>query len=472
MRSKFFILFLISVFLITSGLSCKKGNPQAEKAIAEKKTLKIWGVFDSSTAFREIISNYRASHPYVNIEYTKIRWEDYEDKVLEAWAEREGPDIFAIHNTWIGKYQNKIEPMPERTKIAKVKVTGSVSGIKQDTEAYFEEKEMLSPYTLRQAFPEVVYNDFVIENKIYGLPLSIDTLALFYNRDHYNATGIVGPPVTWQEFTQYVKKLTLQNSEGEISRSAVAIGTAKNINRSNDILSLLMLQNGTQMTSGNRATFDEKSTHDRNYLPGQEALRFYTDFASPSKEVYTWNQDMPEALEAFSAGKTSMMFGYAYQLPIIKTQAPSINFGIAPVPHIKESGTDANGLPINFANYWAFSVFKHTQNSDLAWDFLQFSSTSTYQDQNGEIHYQAEKYIESTNKPPALRQLLPVYSKKDPDLAVFTNQILTSQSWYHGKSPDQMNKIFKQMITDIVEGNKEIDDAIEDAASAVSRTYY
>ena len=160
--------------------------------------------------------------------------------------------------------------------------------------------------------------------KIYGLPLSVDSLALIYNRTMLDNAGITKAPSTWLEVKEAVKKLTLQDDEGNIVQSGIALGGSKNINRTSDILSLLMMQNGTEMVdpTGRKIMFAETSPYsdDKNYRPGMEALRFYSDFAMPSKEVYSWNSAMPEASEAFVTGSLAMMLGYSYQLPIIRTQ--------------------------------------------------------------------------------------------------------------------------------------------------------
>jgi len=469
MKSKLVILFLISTLFLTTGLGCKGGDSTAKKALLEPVVLNFWGFFDSSDQFAKAIASYRLTHPNVTINYKKLRFEDYEQKLLEGWANNEGPDIFVIHNTWVNAYENKILALPKTIKLPVIEVSG---WLKKEKNAVVKEFSTLTPEQIKTLFPDVVYEDAVKKNQILGLPLSLDTLTLFYNRDHFNAAGLIQAPSTWQEFNEAVIKLTRLNTAGELERAGAAMGGSDNINRSNDILSLLMMQNGTTMVDDNQGiTFDKSAGAKKDFYPGEQALKFYTDFALASKEVYTWNDKLPEALEMFSAGKLAMMFGFAYQIPLIKAQAPKINLGIAAVPHLKTDTTDALGLPINLASYWLYTVFKNSKNSDEAWDFLVFLTTKQYQDETGATRYYVEDYLNGTQTPPALRNLIANFKNNNPTLAPIADQILTAVSWYRGKNPNEMNRIFKQMITQVIEGQIKIRSAISSAANAIEKTY-
>ena len=81
-----------------------------------------------------------------------------------------------------------------------------------------------------------------------------------------------------------------------------------------------------------------------------------------------WNNFMPNSLESFMAGKTAFFFGYSYHIPIIKAQAPKLNFEITQVPQI--------GNPVNFANYWTETVSKKSKHVDEAWSFILFITTN------------------------------------------------------------------------------------------------
>ncbi len=453
MSKKIIAFSLLLVFVLTAGFGCKTSS-QATQEASKPITLVFWQAFDDSDAFDDIIAKYKVLHPNINIEYKKFRYEEYENELLNAWAEDRGPDIFAIQNTWIKKYQTKLTPMPAEITMAYMVETGT---IQKEVVPQLKTTKSLTIRDLRNTFADVVYSDVVLEDgKIYGLPLSVDTLALYYNRDLLNNAGITAAPAYWnKEFQQDVKKLTKQDPKAGIVQSGVALGTSKNINRFSDILSVLMMQNGAVMTSGNQVTFHAiPETMSNNYNPGLEALRFYTDFANPNKEVYSWNNEMPNALEAFTSGNLAMFFGYSFNVEQIRAQAPKLNFGIAKLPQI-----EGNSLQINFANYWVDAVSKKSKHPNEAWDFIQFLT----KEENAKI------YLEKTKKPTALKSL--INSQKDSeDLGVFAEQILSAKSWYRGRSIIDAEGAISEMIDAAANAGDRIFDVLNDGASKVQQT--
>jgi multiple sugar transport system substrate-binding protein len=428
MPKKIFFVFLLFVLLLTVGAGCKK---KTIDKVAEPIVLNYWRVFDGPDDFAEIIRKYNEQHPYITINYRKLRYEEYEEELLNAFAEDRGPDIFSIHNTWTRKYESKMSPLPESTTMIFPVVQGS---IKKETIAESRSVRSLNLRDLRQNFVDVVYSDVVINNQIYGLPLSVDTLAMYYNQDLFDRAGIVNVPNYWnREFQQTVKELTKLDLKGEIVQSGVALGGTSNMERFSDILSVLMMQNGSTMLSDTgQVLFHTVPTSfkDTEYNPGLMALRFYTDFANPVKEVYSWNNDLPNSLSAFTSGNLAIMFGYSYHLPIIKSSAPKLNFLVAPLPQIEGSGT-----PTNFANYWVEVVSQKSKYKNEAWNFVQFMTNID----------QAPYYLTKTKKPTALRSLIPT-QKEDLEIEVFVDQVLTAKSWYKGKGPVLMENFFSQMI--------------------------
>ena len=86
--------------MITSGFGCK-GLSCNTTSESQRASLTYWGVWDSPGQLQALISAYEASHPTVQVDYKQLRYEEYERKLLEAWADDRGPDIFAIPASWI-----------------------------------------------------------------------------------------------------------------------------------------------------------------------------------------------------------------------------------------------------------------------------------------------------------------------------------------------------------------------------------
>ena len=430
-------------------------------------TLNYWRVYDGPDVFTPIIAAYNAVHPYITIKYRKLRYDEYEQALLEAFATDRGPDIFSIQNTWLGKYKSKdlITPLPSKITMAYPVVKGTV---KKQVVSELRTIKSFNSRDIENMFVDVVYDDVVYKEQdektraitydIYGLPLYVDTLAMYYNKDLFNNAGITSPSAYWnRKFQQDVKKLTKQDAKGNIIQSGVALGGSDNIERYSDILSVLMMQNGTEMMDENgKVLFHAvpESFKDKSYNPGLEAVRFYTDFANPGKEVFSWNDTMPNSVDLFADGKLAMLFAYSYQLPIIKAKNPKLNFNISSLPQI-----EGNQTSINFANYWLEVVSAKTKNRDVAWDFVQFISKPE----------QAKLYLDKTKKPTALRELV---NKQvdDLDIGVFVNQVLTSKSWYKGNNAIAAESYMGEIIKKVSSGQEKISEILGLEAKKVQET--
>lgn len=463
MKNRIIILLLIFSFLLTSGFGCKLVDKQTQEAM-KPITLTYWRVYDGQDSFDEIIDAYKKLHPFITINYRKLRYSEYESELLNALAEDRGPDIFSIHNTWTKKYLNKISPMPSDITMAYPVTKGT---IKKEVIPELRTSKSIGLNDIKNNFADAVYQDAVIsvlnektkqyEQKVYGLPLSVDTLAMYYNKDLFNNAGIAEPPVFWNnEFQQDVKKMTKQDNKGEIVQSGAALGGSVNIERYSDILSVLMMQNGSvMMDDGGQVLFNRIPTalKDQKYNPGLEALRFYSDFANPAKEVYSWNKNLNNSLSMFAQGKLAVMFGYSYHLPTIKSQAPKLNFSIAKLPQIE------GNTPINFANYWLETVSSKSKYANEAWDFIQFETKAE----------QVKPYLAKTKKPTALRALINEQID-DLDIGVFAEQILTAKSWYKGEDSNAMEKIFADMIDSAILLQDRMENIINLSANKVEQT--
>jgi len=430
--------------------------------------LDYWRVWDESGSFSSIIAAYKEIHPFVTINYKLLRYDEYEQKLLEAFASDRAPEIFSVHNTWTRKYQNRgwIMPMPSKITMA-YPIVKSTFG---KEEIISEVRTKVSPNlnTIKEKFVDVVYDDIVISGvqpktkkttkDVYGMPMGIDTLIMFVNRDLFNNAGITAIPKYWNEdFQQTVRKLTKQDNKGQIIQAGVALGGGENVERSSDILAALMMQNGTEMMNLDNTvvTFAEESNNSKSESknPGLDALRFYSDFANPAKEVYTWNNTMDDSLDLFIRGKVAIMFGYSYMLPQIKNGNPKMNLVVSRLPQIEDN------IPVNYANYWIETVSSKGENTDIAWDFLLFASEAE----------QANKYLKKTNKLTAIRSVVDL-QKQDLEIGPYAEQVLTAKSWYKGNDSNTAEASMRSMVESVIGGKNIAADALEATADKIQQT--
>ncbi|MFA6146516.1 MAG: extracellular solute-binding protein [Patescibacteria group bacterium] len=454
-KINFSILLLISVVLITTGFGCA-GTP---KKLAEKIQpidLVYWRTTDDQGDFENIINGFHAKYPHISITYKLIRPEEYEQTLLEAWAEDKGPDLFSIPNTWLRKYQTKIAPLniPDELSLARKVTTGT---FKKETKVIEEKKKTPTLRELKEKYVDTVPKDVIIDNKLYGLPLSLDILVLYYNKELLNNANIANPPADWQEFADDIRSLTFRDKDGNFIQSGAALGGIDNVANLPDILSLLMLQKGMSMINeSGQASFNQSALDENglSYFPGEDVLRFYTDFATPGKEIYCWNEKMPNSLDAFIQGKTAFLFGYSDFLPTIKEKAPKLNFDIIKAPQPQGSLKE-----VNLASYSIETISKKTAHPSESWAFLLYATEEANN----------KTFLEKTKHPTAIRSLIQ-FQLEDFDLAPFVKGVLTAQTWYRGNNYSLVEEAFKEMVKNVLTGTKEMKQALDYCVQKVNLT--
>lgn len=450
MKNKIITIFILMIFLFSlSGCGCKVNPPQY------KMKLEIWGVNDSPDNYEDIFANYIENNYVVtDIQFRKFPAETYKKELMEALAAGKGPDIFMINSTWTPAFWDKIVPAPT---------------------------EILSEKSFRDNFVDVAADDFINEGKVQAVPLAVDSLALFYNKDLLNAAGITRPPTTWDELEITARKLTKIDANGNVLQSGIAMGTAYNINRSVDIFSLLMMQNGIMMTGENgvELVFNKNTTNDSQMItPNEKALDFYTQFARVGSPNYMWNSSLDYSIDAFAEGNLAMMFNYSYNLATIKSKSPKLNFTVAPVPQY------TNTSKVSLANFFGYVVSLNkkatidesgekvvpiTDEIRIAetWKFLKYLTTKPELATNSgsktvdpsQAFDAAKNYLEKVKKPAARKDLIDT-QKGIYELGVFAQQNLIAKNWKH-TNVESIEVIIAEMIDQINKGKSNVRDALK-----------
>jgi len=397
-----FIIIAVAIVLVWAGVI---PGLRLNKAKIQRADLVMWGVDDDRDTYQKLINAYQANNPGVNISYEQKSKETYEDELIRAFAAGKGPDIFGIHHTWRPKYSDILSPAP---------------------------KDIFPTADFRNTFLDVVQKDFMAGNEIYGVPLYVDTLALYYNTEWFHSAGIVLPPKDWDEFVEIARRLTKRKSNGDILFSGAALGAADNITNSADTLALLFAQNGVGLS-------DEKGLINFNAVsnvpgrgtqPAEKALEFYTSFAKPSSGNYSWSKDSAISSEdAFAQNRVAMALGYSVMSQRLLSKNARVKFEIASLPQVKNAVFHKN-----YPAYWGFGVYKNSKNKDAAWQFLKFLAQPDI----------SRYYLSATKKPAAQKNLV-VEQQSDARLGVFATQGLTAFFWTQLDEP-VIKQVFREMI--------------------------
>ncbi len=427
-RQKNIVIFVVLIVLVIIFIGVK-----FHRTASRPVTLEMWGIIDDPQVISSLTTKYHRLYPNVSIKYSSKKQETYPQELLQAFASDKSPDVFMLFGNWLPLYEDKITPLNiQRDKILNLK-------------------------TFNELYPEAAGQELIQGEYLKGIPLYIDTLSLYYNKDVFNYYNIALPPATWEEVLKLVPQLRKTSPEGQITKAAIAMGTGSNTNWSTDILAALMMQQGSSVIDPQtkQVTFQEsRRESDSSYKmisPGEEALKFYTQFANPRSRYYTWGSEFLNSVPVFTMDGASMLIGYNRAQKIIKENNPGLNYGIAPLPHFANSSTN-----VNVASIMTLVVSKRSPHSQIAWDFLKFLAQKD----------NAQFYFLQTKNPPARRDLIQSYLT-DPQAGVFIGQTLSSKTWYQ---PDfqQVFQIFNDMIDSVLKQGIDPARAIMNAADRIN----
>lgn len=401
-------------------------NPKEQKV-----TVVYWGLWEDKSVMQGIIEDFQKKHPTITVTYSKENIKQYKNRLLTRVATgKDAPDIFRYHNTWLSTIKQSLLPLPN---------------------------DIITKDEFKKLYYPVVQNDIVDNGAIYGIPFSIDTLALYINTEIFKAAG-ANPPTTWEEYVDVSRSLTVKEN-AKIKTAGGALGTFENITHASDIITLLLLQNGANLA--------DLATTQNSALA---ALDFYTFFAKDPDNI--WDGTLDPSILAFAKGNLAMYIGYSWdmiQINALKRQAgnESMVYKIVPVPY------PATGKPKTIASYWVDGVFAKSKHSQEALLFLKYLSQKDV----------AQKlFTQEAKVDPSLRPIGEIYARTDLADSLKNNELAypfvsqaknASSSFFASDTFDedyngQLNRYLGNAINAILD-NASTETALETLVKGVSK---
>lgn len=327
-------------------------------------TITVWAQGAEAERLPELLKEFKAANPDVQVKVTPIPWPAAHDKYQTAVAGGTTPDIGQFGTTWMGEFGTgkALAPVPD----------GLGAG----------------PF-----YPGALASTKV-GGASYGVPWYVDTPVLYYRTDLAARAGYTSPPATWAEFKAMAKALQ--------ARAGAKFGVALAPKDFQGFLPFAW-SNGADVTSGDGRTW----TIDTPEMV--EAARYYQSFFSEGIADRKPSIDVGAYQASFVDGSVPMFIGGPFEVgQLDKAGGPGFNakYATAVLPKGKTSTSFVGGSNL--------VVFKKSANPDAAWKLIRFLS---------QPRTQVAWYKATGDLPSAQAAWDDPAMSADPKLAVFGQQL-------------------------------------------------
>ncbi|MBP2326358.1 multiple sugar transport system substrate-binding protein [Kibdelosporangium banguiense] len=330
MRCRFHLIVLTAALLATAacGREPQSGAPpeQAGEISQGKATgeITVWAMGGEGENLGKLAAGFERENPEAKVKVTPVPWDGAHNKIANAIAAGQTPDISLIGTTWMGEFAK--------------------TGALRTTPSAFD----------RNAFFPGLWSTTEIGGKSYGVPWYADTRAFFYRKDMAERAN-VKPPTTWDELKSFTQALQEKGgAQHGIYLQAVGTGGWQTF-----------MPFGWQ-AGGNLVDDTGKFTLDTPQM--RRALEYYTSFHKAGLSAN--DRALPGQIEAdFVSGKIGSFISGSYHRSLLTKQGGAefeSKYDVVELP----KGDSAAG----FAGGGNLVVFKGAKNADGAWKFVQYLS--------------------------------------------------------------------------------------------------
>lgn len=418
---KFLSVFLfLAIAMVIVG--CSKGKDSSGEADGTV-TIEYWQYAYKAKVdlMDELIKEFEDKNPGIKVKQTTFPYEQYNEKVATLVPAGRGPDVINLYYGWLPKYIDSgyLQPLPEDT---------------------FPVDKIESEYFS-------LVNAAKLDDKYWAIPTAVRTLALFYNKDLFEKAGLDpnSPPKTWDELVDYAKKLTVREN-GKLITEGMAYEIGAQLN--NWFYDALVYQAGGQGLSEDRKQILWDDTP-----AGLEAFTYLVEFGSKHKvgESGFYTDDVT----AFKTGNAAMNIDGSFRLGTLATDAPDLNYGVAPLPSYKEKATQSS--------FWANGITAKVEGEKLeaSKKFLAFLTSDEVM----------ERWIDEVGELPA-KEAVATQDKyvNDPLYGPFIEQLPYANAQFYVDETAQRQYVI-DAVNEVLLNGVSIEDAYNDFAAKSQKLY-
>ena len=392
-------------------------SPTGKSASQMSGDLVLWGT-ESENTMSIFLGKITEIPRKIKISYKQQSPETFADDLIEALAAGAGPDLIIMPQDLIVRLESKISLF-----------TPEIYSERDFKNSFIENGEV-----------------FIRPKGIVALPVSVDPMVMYWNRDIFTNKSIALPPKYWDELLTLAPILTEKNEANDIILSTVALGEYQNVTNAKEVISTLILQTGNPLFADVSGALQPvlSGLSGKKIPPVTAVLRFYSDFVDPAKNIYSWNRSLPESKKAFLAGDLAIYFGFSSELEDIRVKNPNLNFDVALVPQIR-----SYPLRMTFGRTEGIAVLNVSRQKASAYFVAQYLSSPN-----------ATALLSQTNNKLSPSREILAKTPADPADQIFFDSAIISRSWLD-PNREKSGPIFKSIVEDINSGKVTLEAAAE-----------
>ncbi|MEK3736826.1 ABC transporter substrate-binding protein [Paenibacillus odorifer] len=333
---KWLVTSIVLVMTTTLAAGCGGNNGSADKetgntskagsSTGKKTELTFWGDWggEGQKQFETMVDAFNKSQDKIHVKY--VLQQDMITKFLTSATNGGTSDVLFWDRWRTSLYapKNVLHPVDEYL---------TRDGISED-DFYSESLRELS------------YDD-----KLYGLPLTVDARALFYNKKLLAEAGLQ-PPTTWDELEAAATKLTKWNGN-KLETAGFSMGDLGLFNM------YLQQAGGTMLTEDGKTNFNNEQ--------GKQVLEFWDRLMNKDK-VYKvgFELGLGEGQDAFVTGKVAMLYSGPWMLSTYNKYGKDLDYGIVPPP------AGPNGDKGSVMGGFGLVIPEGSKHKEEAWEFIKW----------------------------------------------------------------------------------------------------
>ena len=419
----FALLFFLAIFLFAT-FSGDSGSR------AQYGSVTIWGTLDQSIVSSHIRQLGRDIDTMPSVTYRQVDERRFDTELVNAIAEGQQPDMILVSHKKLVQRRSMLFP-----------INYDLISQRQFSDTYIDG-----------------FDIFARPDGIYAMPLAVDPLIMYWNRDIYASNGFAQPPTTWETIVNsVVPTIVRRTTDRRIQMSPVALGEYRNNRNAFSILSALMLQSGSRMVTEDAGRYQVNLNAGRSggvSSPLTSAIQFYTQFAIPSSPLYSWSRTKQEDRTEFMAGDLATYFGHGSEAPVMERLNPNTNFDAAPLPQAADATINRT-----YGDFYGFAILRTAPNIDGAYAAAQTITSPQ----------SAATLAEQLNMAPAHRSTIAAGTPGQIRQTIF-NSALVARGWL---SPDDsaVGQIFQRATDDVLAGRTSASGAASDLITRLRQQF-